>query len=96
MPEFPEKPTLKYEADGTPHLSNMNIGSDILEYQLAYQQALGNAVKFRDSHAVKNTMFFSGQFNGMRHKERENKIYDCPEYYEIVIENGYATLKPIK
>jgi hypothetical protein len=50
-------------------------------------QAPDNAVKFRDDDYKYILLFGLGVSNEI--------VYDCPEGFEIVIENGYATLKNI-
>jgi hypothetical protein len=65
-------------------------------YQQAYQQALDNVVKFRDTIVTWKTMYTDGLFKGDTWLDQLGKTYQCPSGFEIVIKNGYATLKNIK
>jgi hypothetical protein len=59
--------------------------------ELSRKQALDNAVKFREDSFEKIKQL--GVFDNTNF---EGKLYLCPSGFEIVIENGYATLKNIK
>jgi hypothetical protein len=74
----------------------------------AYQQALDNAVKFREKYptyiivlgliepSFKTELQKEHWYNRIDKTMIDGRTFDCPSDFEIVIENGYATLKNIK
>jgi hypothetical protein len=85
LPEVPEYPTCKICGDIGRAMPTLGE-PDGIDCECT-KQALDNAVKFREP-----LLPLVQQLPGYKVGE----TYTCPEGFEIVIENGYATLKNIK
>ena len=94
LPEVPRMPLIsdkeyqRYDGAGVRLKERKAFSKDMQRYYALHQQALDNAVKFRDREVRKHFFEFDGVL--------QDGLFDCPSGFEIVIENGYATLKNIK